>query len=162
MWKVLHSRWTFVLWVECSVLQWTVCGRYCTAGGQWYCVLNGVCFSEHYVEGTAQQVDSGIVGWMNCVTVNNMWKVLHSRWTVLLCVECSVLKWTLCGRYCTAGGLCYCGLNVVCYSEHYAEGNAQQVDCVIVGWMLCVIVNSMWKVLHSRWTVVLWVECCVL
>ena len=30
MWKVLHSRWTVVLWVECSVLQWTVCGRYCT------------------------------------------------------------------------------------------------------------------------------------
>ena len=30
MWKVLHSRWRVVLWVECSVLQWTVCGRYCT------------------------------------------------------------------------------------------------------------------------------------
>jgi len=24
--------------------------------------LNGVCYSEYYVEGTAQQVDSGIVG----------------------------------------------------------------------------------------------------
>jgi len=24
--------------------------------------LNEVCYSEHYVEGTAQQVDSGIVG----------------------------------------------------------------------------------------------------
>jgi len=24
--------------------------------------LNGVCYSEHYVEGTAQQVDSGIAG----------------------------------------------------------------------------------------------------
>jgi len=51
-----------LLWVECSVLQRTVCGRYCTAGGKWYCVLNVVCYSEHYVEGTAQQVDSGIVG----------------------------------------------------------------------------------------------------
>ena len=39
----------------------TFIGRYCTAGGQWYCGLNGVCYSEHYVEGTAQQVDSGIV-----------------------------------------------------------------------------------------------------
>jgi len=39
MWKLLHSRWTVVL-----------------------CLLNGVCCSEHYVEGTAQQVDSGIVG----------------------------------------------------------------------------------------------------
>ena len=50
-----------VLWVECSVLQGTVCGRYCTAGGQWYCGLNVVRYSEQYVEGTAQQVDSGIV-----------------------------------------------------------------------------------------------------
>jgi len=29
-----------------------------------YCGLNVVCYSEHYVEGTAQQVDSGNVGWM--------------------------------------------------------------------------------------------------
>ena len=54
MCKVLHSRWTVVLWVERSVLQRTVSGRYCTAGGQWYCGLKGVCYSEHYVEGTAQ------------------------------------------------------------------------------------------------------------
>jgi len=38
-----------------------LCGRYCTEGGQWYCGLNAVCYSEQYVEGTAQQVDSGIV-----------------------------------------------------------------------------------------------------
>ena len=38
MWKLLHSKWTVLLWVD------------------------GVCYSEHYVEGTAQQVDSGIVG----------------------------------------------------------------------------------------------------
>ena len=62
MWRVLHSRWKVVLCVEWSVLQRTVCGRYCTAGGQWYCELNVVCFSEQYVEGTAQQVDSGIEG----------------------------------------------------------------------------------------------------
>ena len=62
MWKLLHSRWTVVLCVEWSVLQFTVCGRCCTAGGQLYCGLNGVCYSEQYVEGTAQQVDSGIVG----------------------------------------------------------------------------------------------------
>jgi len=162
MWKVLHSRWTVVLWVECSVLEWTVCGRYCTAGGQWYCGLNGVCYSEQYVEGTAQLVDSGIVGWMECVTVISMWKVLHSRWTVVLWVECSVLQWTVFGRYCTAGGKWYCGLNGLCYSEQYVEGTAQHVDSVIVGWMECVTVNSMWKVLHSRWTVVLWVEWSVL
>ena len=34
---------------------------YCTAGGQWYCGLNVVCYSEHYVEDTVQQVESVIV-----------------------------------------------------------------------------------------------------
>jgi len=127
MWKVLHSRWIVVLWVECSVLQWTVCGRYCTAGGQFYC------------------------GWMDCVTVNSMWKVLHSRWTVVLWVEWSVLQWTVCGSYCTAGGQLYCGLNGVCYSEHYVVVTAQQVGSVIAGWMECVTVKIIWKIFHSRW-----------
>ena len=70
-----------------------------------------MCYSEHYVEGTAQQVDSGIVGWMEYVTLDIMW------------------------RYCAAGGQWYCGLNGVCYSEQYVEGTAQQVDSGIVGWM---------------------------
>jgi len=83
------------------------------------------------VESTAKQVDSGIAVWMECVTVNIMWKVLHSRWTVVLQVEWSALQQTLCGRYCTAVGQWYCSL------------------------MECVTVNIMWKVLHSRWTVVL-------
>jgi len=56
-----------------------VCGSYCTAGGQSYCVLNGVCYSGQCVECTAQQVESGILGLKKCVTVNSMWKVLHSR-----------------------------------------------------------------------------------
>jgi len=133
--KLLHSRWTVVLWFECSVLQWTLCGSYCTAGGQWYCVFNVVCYSEQYVEVTAQQVDSGIVGWMECVTVNSMWKVLHSGWTVLLWAEWGALEWTVFWRYCTAGRQWYCGLNGVCYSEHYVEGTAEQVDSCIVGWM---------------------------
>jgi len=162
MWKVLHSRCTVVLWVEWSVLQWTLCGMYCTAGRQWYCGLNVVFYSEQYVEGTAQQVESGIVCWMECVTVNCMWKVLHSRWTVVLWVEWCVLQWTVCGRYCTVGGQWYCVLNVVCYSEQYVEGTAQQVESGIVCWMECVTVNCMWKVLHSRWKVVLCVEWSVL
>ena len=91
-WKVLHSRWRVVLQVGWSVLQRSLCGRYCTAGGVWYCRLNGVCYSEHYVEGTEQQVDSGISRWMECVTVNIMWNVLHSTWTVVLQVEWSVLQ----------------------------------------------------------------------
>jgi len=74
-----------------------------------YCGLNIVCYSEHYVEVTAQQV------------------------TVALCVECSVLQLTVFGRYCTVGGQRYCGLNGVCYSEQYADGTAQRVDCGIVG-----------------------------
>jgi len=36
------------------------------------------------VEGTAQQMDNGTAPWMNCVTINIMWKILHSRWTVVL------------------------------------------------------------------------------
>jgi len=70
---------------------------------------------------------------MQCVTVNSMWKVLQSRWTVVLWVECSVLQCTLCGWYCTEGGQWYCGLNVVCYSELYVEITAQQVDSSNVG-----------------------------
>jgi len=104
MWKILHNRWTVVLQLEWHVLQWTLCGRYFTAGGQFYCSLNGMCYSEHYVEDTSQQVDSCIAAWMACVTVNIMWKILHSKWTVVLQLEWSALQWTLCGRYFTAGG----------------------------------------------------------
>jgi len=142
-WKKPHSRWTVILQVEWSVLQWTIYGRYSTAGWQCYCSLNGVCYSEHYVEGTAQQVDSFIAGWMECVTVNFMWKLLHSRWTVLLQVEWSVLKWTSCGRYCSAGGQCYCRLNGVWYSDHYVEDSAQQFEVLlqfewsVLQWNLC-------------------------
>ena len=73
-------------------VQGTFFGRYFTASGQWYCSLNGVCYSEHYVEDTSQQVDSGIAAWMECVTVNIIWKILHSRWTVVLQLEWSVLQ----------------------------------------------------------------------
>ena len=86
------------------MLQLTIYGSYCTAGGLWYCGLNGACYSEHYVEFIAQKVDSVIVGRMERVTVNSLWKLLHSMWTVLLWVEWSVLHRTLCGSYCTAGG----------------------------------------------------------
>jgi len=51
-----------------------------------------VSYSEHYVEGTAQEVDSGIAFWVECFTVNIMWKLLHSRWTVILQVEWSALQ----------------------------------------------------------------------
>jgi hypothetical protein len=41
-------------------VQGTFVGRYCTTGGQWYCSLNEVCYSEHYLEDISQQVDSCI------------------------------------------------------------------------------------------------------
>jgi len=162
IWKILHSRWTVVLQLEWSVLQWRVSGRYFTAGGQWYCNLNEVCYSEHYVEDISQQVDSGIATWMKCVTVNIMWKILHSKWTVVLQLEWSVLQWRVSGRYFTAGGQWYCNLNELCYSENYVEDTSQQLDSGIATWMNCVTVNIMWKILHSRWTVVLQLEWSVL
>ena len=63
-----------------------------------------MCYSEHYVEGTAQKVDSDTAVTMECVTVNIMWKILYRKWTVVLQVEWSVIQRTLCGGYCTAGG----------------------------------------------------------
>ena len=92
MWKILHIRWTVVLELEWSVLQCTLGGRYFTASGQWYCSLSGVCYNEHYVEDTSQQVDSVSSASVECVTVNIMWKILHSRWTVVLQLEWSVLQ----------------------------------------------------------------------
>jgi hypothetical protein len=210
IWKILHSRWTVVFQLEWNVLQWTLYGRYFTAGGQWYCSLNGVCYNEHYMEYTSKQSDIDIAAWMECVTGNIIWKVLHkqagsgiaawmeyvrvnifrkilhSRWTVVLQLEWSMLKWTLYGRYFTAGGQCYCSLNRVCYNEHYMEDTSQQVDSGIAAWMefvrvniiwkvfhkqagsgvaawmKCVTVYIIWKVFHSRWTVLLQLEWSVL
>ena len=42
--------------VEWSVLQLTLYGIYCTAGGEGYKSLNGMCYSGHYEEDTAKQV----------------------------------------------------------------------------------------------------------
>jgi len=53
--------WTVQLQVEWSVLHLTLCGIYCTAGGQWYFSLNVVCYSEHYVEIPALQLDRSYV-----------------------------------------------------------------------------------------------------
>jgi len=118
IWKILHSRWTVVLQFERSALQWTLSGRYFTADVQWYCRLKKVCYSEHYVVDTLQQVYSGIAAWMECVTVNIIWKILHSRWTVVLQFEWSELQWILSGRHFTVGGQWYCSLYWVIYSEY--------------------------------------------
>ena len=106
-----------VAWMEC--VKWTLSGRYCTAGGQWYCDMNGVRYSEHYLEVTSQQLDTGIAAWMKCVTINIIWKKLHSRGTAIL------------------------QFNEICYSEHYLDGTSQQVNSGISAWMNCVTVNRL-------------------
>jgi len=149
IWKILHSRWTVVMRLEWSASKWTLSGRYFTAGGQWKWGFNGVRYSENYMEDTSQQVDIFIAASMNCVTVNIIWKILHSRWTVVLQLECSALQWTLYGKYFTAGGQCYCSLNGVCYSEHYVEDTSQQVDSGIPAWTKCFTVN----IIAKFWTI---------
>ena len=121
IWKIIHSRRTVVLQLEWSALQWIIYGRYFIAGGQWYCSLNGVRYSEHYMEDNSQQVESGIFFWIEWVAVYIIWKIFHRRWTVVFQLEWSALQWTLYGRYFTAGGPWYCSLNGVRYSEHYFE-----------------------------------------
>ena len=81
-----------VLWLEWIVLQGMLCGSYCTAGGQLYHGLNEECYSEKYVDITAQQVDRGILDSTDCVTVNITWKLLHNSWAVALWLEWSVLQ----------------------------------------------------------------------
>jgi len=139
-----------VLKFEWSVLELTLFGRYCTAGGQRYYSLNRVCYTEQYVEGTSRHVYCGIAVWMECVTVNIIWKiqhirgesvivgwmdcvtdkiickVLHSRWSVVWQVEWIVLQLTLCGNYCTRCWLWNCRFNGVWFSEQYLENTAQQ------------------------------------
>ena len=95
-----------------------------------------MCYSEHYVEGTAQKVDSIFLEWMECFRLNIMWNNLHRS------------------------GQCYGGFNVICYSEHYVEDTAQQVDSGIAAWVEYVIVNIMLKVLHRISTVFFfWMDC---
>jgi len=36
------------------------------------------------MDGTSQQVDTGIAAGIKSVTVNIIWKILHSRWTLEL------------------------------------------------------------------------------
>ena len=77
-WKILHNSRTVVLEHEWSVLHLTLSGRYFTACEQFYYSLNGGLNSEKYLEDSSQQVDSAIAARMECVTVNIIWKILHS------------------------------------------------------------------------------------
>jgi len=134
IWKLLKCMWTLVMQCEWSALQWTLYGKYFTAGGHWYCCLNEVHYSEHYMESTSKYVDIGIAIWIKCNTVNIIWKILHSRWTLPLQFQWSALHLTLYGRYFT-----------VC-------------DTGIAVWMTCIRVSIIWKLIHSMWTLVLQFE----
>ena len=74
-------------------------------------------------------MDSCIAGWMECVTVNIIWKILHAQVDSCIAVRLE----------CVA-------VNIMC--------TAQQMDSGISVWMECDTVNIMWKLLHSRWKVV--------
>ena len=156
--KLLRSRWTSVLQDEFCVLQWELCGRYFTAGGHRCCSLNWVCYNEHYEDGTSKLLDIRIVGWMECVSANIIWKILHSRWTVVLQNVWCVLGRKLFRKYFTAFIQCYCSLNGVCYCEHYVEVTSQQVDSSIAGWVVCVTANIIRKLLQCMLTVFLQFE----
>jgi len=156
--KVLHSTWKLVIQLEFSALQWTLYGSYFTECGHWNCSLNELHYSEHYMEGPSQYVDTGIAGWIKCITVNIIWKVLHSMWALVLQFEWSALQWTLYGRYFTVCGHGYCCLKEVHYIEHYMDVTSQYVDNGIAVWIKCITVKMTLKVIHSRWTLVLQFE----
>jgi len=50
------------------------------------------CVTVNIVWKNALQVDSGITVLMDGVTVNIVWKILHCRWTVVLQFGWSVLQ----------------------------------------------------------------------
>ena len=121
IWKILHPMWTVLLQLEWGVFQRTLSRRYFTAGGELYCSMGEVCYSEHYLEDTSQHVNRRIAAWMECVIVNVMWNLLHSMWAGVLQLEWTVLHWTLSGRYFTSGVLFYYSFNEFGYIEHYLE-----------------------------------------
>jgi len=63
--------------------------------------------------------------------VNIMLMVLHSRWTVLLWVEWSVLKLTLFVNYFSTGGDWNCNMNVDSCSEKYTNVTAQEAPVLL-------------------------------
>ena len=105
--------------------------------------------SEHYLESTSQQLDCGIEAWTKCVTVNIIWKILHSMWTVLFQLKLNVIKLSSFGRYITQTGQWYCSLNAIWYSEHYLQDTLQQVDSGFAVWKKCDTLNIIWKILHG-------------
>ena len=103
MWKLRHSSWAVSLWLEWSVLKWTLCWKYCTAVVKWYCSLNGVSYSEFYVEGTAQQVDSVIAALNGVCYSKHYMEDTSQQVDSGIAGWRSILKLTLCERYCTTG-----------------------------------------------------------
>jgi hypothetical protein len=155
--KILLNVWTIIFHLEWSVLQWTLYEWYFRACGQLYCKLNEGRYSEHYMKDISQQVDNCTASWMKCITVNIIWKILHSRWTIVFHLEWSALEWTLYKIYFTAGGQFYFILNEVRYSDQYREDTSHHVDNFNSSWMKCLTV-IIWKILHWKWSIVLHFE----
>jgi len=103
-----------------------------------------------------------IAGWVLCVSAKIMWKILHSRWTVLLQVEWNGLQLTLCRIYGTADGQFYGKFFVVACSEIYVENTAQKLDTILAVRLECVTPKKMHKLLQSWLTVLFPFEWCVL
>jgi hypothetical protein len=104
------------------------------------------------MEVTLQQVNSDISVWLKWLRVNIIWKILHSRWTLVLQFQWISLQWLLFGKYFTSVEHWYCSLNEVPYSEYYMVDTSQQVDTDIAVWMNYLTVSIIWKILQCRWT----------
>jgi hypothetical protein len=133
-------RWSVLTELEWNALQWTLSGIYFTALDVSYCSLNNDLYSEHYLDDTSQQVGTGIAAWINCVTGNITWKMLH-MWTLILQSEWRAIQWILFGRYLTLGEGWYYSLNKVPHVEHYVEGTSQHLDTGITAWIHSVTIN---------------------
>jgi hypothetical protein len=117
-----------------------------------------VLYIEYYTEHIFHEKDTGFAGWMNCVTVNIIWKLVHSRRLYLFQLEWNMLQWILYWRYFGAGGHWYCRLNELCYSEYCMEVSSQQEVILIAPWMKYVTVDIIREIIRSKRTLLLQFE----
>ena len=63
-WKILHSRWTVVLQLQWSALQWTLCGRYFIGNGQ--CPRNNAVPPVYIRPPTGTKLHDRHICWWQC------------------------------------------------------------------------------------------------
>jgi len=76
-----------------------------------------------------------------------VFKVLHSRWPLVLQLEYSRLQRKVSGSYFTEDGQWYCSLNEVHYSELCVKDTSQQLETSISVLIKCFTVKIIWKLL---------------